>query len=414
MATVDGTGDPGVQGIGVGQGGNDNADGVQGFGSGTFSGVAGFGDTASNGTGVFGLGRGPGAPGVRGIGSGGNNTVPSSPAGVYGQGGTQGVEGTDVGPGPGVQGVGGTDQATGVLGTSAIGTGVVGSASGDDEFARGVAGLSSFGIGGDFTGGGNGAVPVGFSGPIGVRASAVLPDNGESSRQGIGVLASSSGGTAVQALSTGGSAGIFSNSSAQPSVPNINPALVVTATGGGAAAALSADNPQSGFAVLEVSVLGAGHAALFTGDVKVAGTLTATTKQFVIDHPLDPANKYLAHASVESSEQATIYSGNAVLDDRGEAVVNLPAWVEALNEDFRYQLTCVGRSAPVYVADEVAHNHFRIAGGSAGMKVSWQLTGIRKDAWAKSHPLVVEQDKSEGEKGIAPLFDSMLQASAVA
>jgi hypothetical protein len=144
---------------------------------------------------------------------------------------------------------------------------------------------------------------------------------------------------------------------------------------------------------------GGGAAASFTGDVNVTGTLNAPGKKFVIDHPLDPANKYLAHASVESCEQATVYSGNIVLDNRGEAVVHLPAWVEALCEDFRYQLTCVGRPSPVYVADEVADNHFRIAGGLAGMKVSWQLTGIRKDAWAKAHPLVVEQDKLAGSNG---------------
>jgi len=142
------------------------------------------------------------------------------------------------------------------------------------------------------------------------------------------------------------------------------------------------DNAQSGATALEVATLGKGLAASFTGDVKVTGALTAGAKNFVIDHPLDPDSEYLAHASVESSEQANIYSGNTVLDDHGEAVVNLPAWVEALCEDFRYQLTCVGGSAPVYVADEVAGNQFRIAGGPSGMKVSWQLTGVRKDAWA--------------------------------
>ncbi len=175
------------------------------------------------------------------------------------------------------------------------------------------------------------------------------------------VLATSIGGTGVQASSTGGSAGIFQSS--------------------GDAATFVVENT------------GTGSAAAFTGDVFVTGTLTATAKHFVIDHPLDPANKYLAHASVESCEQANVYSGNVVLDSQGEAVVNLPAWVEALCEDFRYQLTCVGRPAPVYVADEVADNRFRIAGGPAGHKVSWQLTGIRKDAWAKAHPLVAEQDK---------------------
>ena len=47
-------------------GGTGNADGVQGFGKGTFLGVAGFGDPSANGTGVFGAGFGPLAPGVRG------------------------------------------------------------------------------------------------------------------------------------------------------------------------------------------------------------------------------------------------------------------------------------------------------------------------------------------------------------
>jgi hypothetical protein len=105
------------------------------------------------------------------------------------------------------------------------------------------------------------------------------------------------------------------------------------------------------------------------------------------------------HASVESSEMANVYSGNATLDGNGEAWVELPDWLEALNSDFRYQLTCVGRSAPVYIADEIANNRFRIAGGNAGMKVSWQLTGIRKDPWAQAHPLVVDEMKSANERG---------------
>jgi hypothetical protein len=100
---------------------------------------------------------------------------------------------------------------------------------------------------------------------------------------------------------------------------------------------------------------------------------------------------------------STAVSSSSDLDDRGEAVVILPAWVQALCADFRYQLTCVGCPAPVYVADEVADNHFRIVGGPAGTKVSWQLTGIREDAWARAHPLVVEQDKAEAQSDVCPL-----------
>jgi hypothetical protein len=96
---------------------------------------------------------------------------------------------------------------------------------------------------------------------------------------------------------------------------------------------------------------------------------------------------------------ANVYSGNAHLDDNGEAWVELPAWLEALNADFRYQLTCIGAFAPVYVAEELANSRFKIAGGKAGMKVSWQLTGIRQDPWAQAHPLVVEEDKPAGERG---------------
>ena len=33
------------------------------------------------------------------------------------------------------------------------------------------------------------------------------------------------------------------------------------------------------------------------------------------------------------------------------------------------------------------------------MKVSWQVTGVRQDAYAKAHPLQVEQDKPAAERG---------------
>lgn len=66
-------------------------------------------------------------------------------------------------------------------------------------------------------------------------------------------------------------------------------------------------------------------------------------------------------------------------------VVELPAWFEALNGDYRYQLTPIGDAAPLYVAAEVADNGFRIAGGRAGLKLSWQVTGVRRDAYAMAN-----------------------------
>jgi hypothetical protein len=94
-----------------------------------------------------------------------------------------------------------------------------------------------------------------------------------------------------------------------------------------------------------------------------------------------------------------IYDGVATLDAQGTAVVQLPDWFEALNQDFRYQLTCIGGFAPVYIAQEIQGNRFTIAGGKPGMKVSWQVTGIRHDPWANAHRIPVEQDKPLQERG---------------
>jgi hypothetical protein len=131
------------------------------------------------------------------------------------------------------------------------------------------------------------------------------------------------------------------------------------------------------------------------GAVTVAGNLyVGGTKNFRIDHPLDPANKYLFHAAIESSEVLNLYSGNVVLDVSGEAVVQLPDWFEVINKDFRYQLTPIGAPGrDLYVAEEVSGGHFKIAGGKPNGKVSWQVSGVRNDAWEKAHPMVVEADK---------------------
>jgi len=159
------------------------------------------------------------------------------------------------------------------------------------------------------------------------------------------------------------------------------------------------------------AVVGDGHAMGVAGEIaehmmrtaegRVTGNLTVSgTKSFKIDHPLDPANKYLYHASLESSEVLNFYSGNATLDAKGEATVQLPNWFEALNRDFRYQLTAIGAAAPgLHIAQEIQNHSFRIAGGAAAMKVSWQVTAVRQDAWERAHPMAVEVQKPLGERG---------------
>jgi hypothetical protein len=143
-----------------------------------------------------------------------------------------------------------------------------------------------------------------------------------------------------------------------------------------------------------------GYAGVFTGPVYVSGFLTKVGGGFKIDHPLDPANKYLVHSFVESPEMLNVYSGTATLDAAGKATVSLPSYFEAENADVRYQLTAIGAAMPdLHVASGVKKNKFRIAGGSAGQKVSWQVSGVRQDAWAKANPLEVEPAKAAADRG---------------
>jgi hypothetical protein len=142
-----------------------------------------------------------------------------------------------------------------------------------------------------------------------------------------------------------------------------------------------------------------GTGMVINGNLSVSGTVSKSGGTFKIDHPLDPANKYLYHSFVESPDMMNIYNGVIVLDKHGKAVVSLPDYFEALNQDFRYQLTSIGAPGPnLYIASEISGNSFTIAGGKPGAKVSWQVTGIRHDAYAEAHRVKVEEDKGN-ERG---------------
>jgi hypothetical protein len=79
--------------------------------------------------------------------------------------------------------------------------------------------------------------------------------------------------------------------------------------------------------------------------------------------------------------------------------VTLPDWFQALNSDFRYQLTTIGQPAHAWVAAEVNQNSFAIRTDKPNVKVSWQVTGIRQDAWANAHRIPVEADKAKADQG---------------
>jgi hypothetical protein len=300
----------------------------------------------TGGTGVS--GSAPGGFGVMGYSGDG--------IGVLGSGGTYGVSaysysGTAVYASSGFIGVHASGGGTGVVGEgrSTAGVGVYGTG---DTGVQGIAGTTGvYGSGVTYGVYGDGDYGVfGNSGVWGVW--------GESSgADGVHGVSHTSGGSGVGAINDAGGDGIFA------------------------------------------AVSNGGFAGFFYGNVDVDGNLTKAGGSFKIDHPLDPANKYLYHSFVESPDMMNIYNGNVTLDGNGEAFVPLPEWFQTLNRDFRYQLTCLDGFAPIYVAQRVQGNRFKIAGGKPGMEVSWQVTGVRQDAWANAHRIPVEQVKPEKERG---------------
>jgi hypothetical protein len=144
---------------------------------------------------------------------------------------------------------------------------------------------------------------------------------------------------------------------------------------------------------------GATYAAILDGDVQVTGMLSKAGGSFKIDDPIDPANKYLSHSFVESPDMMNVYNGNVTTDAKGFAVVKMPDWFEALNSDYRYQLTTMGQFAQAMVSKKIANGQFTIQTDKPNVEVSWQITGIRQDAWANAHRIPVEEDKSGSEKG---------------
>jgi len=282
-----------------------------------------------------------------------------------------GVSGSST-SGTGVQG-----QSTNGYGVSGISTssyGVVGqSATGDGVYGNGpnagVYGATSTTYGTGVFGSANGSNGIGVwgSGPTGILGTGTTGVNGSGNNEGV----YGSGPIGVDAEST---------------------------SGGGEG--LLAYNSSNGDAILAGVAQSSGYAAYFNGTVDVNGTLIKAGGSFKIDHPLDPANKYLSHSFVESPDMKDIYDGVATLDAKGETVIEMPDWFGALNRDFRYQLTAIGAPGPnLYVAEEISGNHFKIAGGTPGMRVSWQVTGIRQDAWANAHRIPVEEEKPEAERG---------------
>jgi len=355
---------------------------------------AGTGVTGESNMGVGVIGAcigGPGADvtpisdGVLGTGKNGVHGRSSSAtdSGVWGEntGGGFGVNGS-TGSGVGVNGH--STQGIGVLGSSIQGNGVEGVSTG----ATGVRGTSPrTGVQGD-------SDPSGFNPPTNVG---VWGD----CNSGFGVIGSSSQNTGVFGYSDGAQV-------AQQYAPftfvgvhgQVNSSRIGQYNFGFLShVGVYGDGGTKGCGVYGRGGDGtpagsAGIAALFEGNVQINGSLYKQGGGFRIDHPLEPERKYLYHSFVESSERKNVYDGVVNLGPDGAAVIQLPDWLQELNEDFRYQLTPVGGPAPdIHVAKKIAQGCFKIAGGTPGMEICWQVTGNRRDAWAQANRIPVEQQK---------------------
>ena len=284
-------------------------------------------------------------------------------------------------------------SAPGVGGTtsSAAGIGVFGNANSTSGAAFGVEGTTTTPEGAGVYGFVNGS-----------NAEGVAGVNQATTGTATGVLGSSVGGYGVYGVcgpsTSSPCTGVYAISKSTSGTTN----GLVAVTNSPAGAAGYFINNAGGLILLGVTSNG-GNAKFYVdgdGNGYFAGTLTKGGGSFKIDDPLDPENKYLSHSFVESPDMMNIYNGTARFNARGEVWVTMPDYFQALNRDFQYVLTALGRPQPyLYIAMKMKGNRFKIAGGKPNAEVSWQVTGVRHDAWANAHRIPVEEDKPEKERG---------------
>ena len=375
------------------------------------TGIAGF-FTSSNGTGVSGVTAKNNQFGVYGA----NDALTNGGGEAIRANGQQnhGLVATTVNTGAnavkavnsGVNGVAILGQATATTGSP--GTGVLGQT--DGEFGSGLYGLAT-----STTGTPNGlyaaaAAPAGNA--VFGQMTSLFSGGGAAVRaegdQNHGLVATTASvdANAIHALDTSTGTAIFGRSTPASGTSGQGVHGQADGVGGTGVVGYGAASSGISYGVYAQSNSAAGYGvysygnAQVVGDLDVSGAITATTKDFKIDHPLDPAQKFLSHSCVESDDRRTVYDGEVTLDAKGEATVTLPAWFETLNKSFRYQLTAIGPSDQhPYVKSKVKGNAFSIGGGNAGQEVCWQLTGIRQDPYARAHPLAVEAAKTGTERG---------------
>ena len=298
-------------------------------------------------------------------------------------------------------------------------------ASGDDGIFA-IGGNSSTGIG--IIAGGSGVTVV--SVPTEGAGGAFTGQHGvygkSSNSSGVGVVGVGNDGSNYYTNSSGsggaftGFHGVYAaatNSSAGTAVIGVGNggSYYLNSEGGGGAFTgttygISAWNQQSGAAVYG-NATGGGWAIYGQGNLGITGS-----KSFVIDHPLDPENKILKHYCIESPEVLNLYRGITVLDHEGIAQVELPEYFTALNINFSYNLTAIGKPAPdIFIKEEIDKNgKFTIAGGMANQKISWVVYAERNDAYLQQNPEskeveIEKKDKNKGKYLMPQLYGQPLE-----
>ncbi len=231
---------------------------------------------------------------------------------------------------------------------------------------------------------------------------------------GRGLLASSPTDAAVWAQSSSG-AGLHATCSSGNAIiatSDSNDGIVATTNGSSKTAVNGfANQPGSTGGYFSSSATsGSGNGVVGVSNspsayaVYALGRFAATgTKAFQIDHPDDPAHKYLFHYATESPEAINFYRGSVTLNQQGEATIDLPPYFAKINKDPSYQLTALGSPMPLlHVSQEISPDalaqgekagpdehapicSFTIAGGAPNAKVCWRIECLRNDRWIQVH-----------------------------
>ena len=390
--------------------------GVVGQTSGTLSaGTVGIANLAG-GTGIYGTSNGASGIGVFGNASG------NLGEGLYGQAtGTNGTGVLGLANNTGGDGVIGQTNAPGRFGVfglnnNATGIGVFGSTTGTNAFGvRGQSTTSGTGVLGTNNGTGNGVWGDNSGTGVGVRGQSVGSGTGvfgTNSGTGNAILGINSGtgrGIEGQSATTGiGVIGFNSGTGVGVQGQSVTTGIGVIGFNTGAGVGVQGENSDTGTAVVGINtgtgngVIGQTPAGSTAFAVFANGDMGASgVKPFYIDHPTDPANKYLRHYSIESNEVLNVYRGNVILNSDGEAIVMMPAYFEAINKNFSYNLTSIGSRSEVFIKDEINNNKFIIAGGLPNQKISWQVYAERNDLYLQQNPQKreVEVTKNTNDRG---------------